>query len=100
MPVDPFADRLARVRHRFVSTLERRLHDAYAAIPKLADAAPAAGEAVEEVYRTMHGMVGIGPTVGFPQTGRAAREVEDVLRSPRQAARGLGDRKIPPSLKQ
>lgn len=89
MPVDPFADRLARVRHRFVSTLESKLDDAYAAIPKLADAAPAAGEAVAEIYRCVHGMVGIGPTVGFPQTGLAARDVEDVLRLPRQAARGL-----------
>lgn len=89
MPVDPFADRLARVRHRFVSTLEGKLDEAYAALPKLSDGAPAAAEAVAEIYRSMHGMVGIGPTVGFPETGHAAQDVEDILRPPQHAGRGL-----------
>jgi chemotaxis protein histidine kinase CheA len=89
MSVDAFADRLGRVRHRFVTTLESKIDDAYAAIAKTADATPAASAAVGETYRTLHGIVGIGPTVGFPATGRAAREAEDVLRAPYQQQRGL-----------
>jgi hypothetical protein len=89
MTVDPFTDRLAKVRHRFVSTLEGKIEDAYAAAPKLSGAASAASITVAEAYRCMHSIVGIGPTVGFPSTGRAAREVEDVLRSPHRDRRGL-----------
>ena len=88
MTVDAFADRLARVRQRFVSTLECKIDDVYKAIPKLTAGAPAAA-AVDEAYRCMHGLVGVGPTVGFPDTGRAARAVEDVLRVPQHEQRGL-----------
>jgi chemotaxis protein histidine kinase CheA len=90
MTMDLFTDRLARVRHRFVSTLEGKLGNAYAAIPALASDAPA----VAETYRCMHGIVGIGPAVGFPATGRAAHEVEAVLRLPQQAKRGLTEQAI------
>ena len=89
MTVDPFAERLARVRHRFVSNLQGRIDETCAAIPKLAADAPEAAPAVAEAYLCVHGIVGVGPTVGFPATGRAAREVEDVLRSPYNTKRGL-----------
>ena len=94
MTIDPYTDRLARVRHRFVSTLEGKIDNAYAAIPTLSGALPTAPPAVAEAYRTMHGIVGIGPTVGFPATGRAAHAVEDVLRGPQQQKRGLNDEEI------
>jgi chemotaxis protein histidine kinase CheA len=87
--IDAFAERLARVRHRFVSSLAGKIDDACAAIATLSDIAPAPAAAVGEAYRTMHGMVGIGPTVGFPATGRAARSVEDILRAPYHEGRGL-----------
>jgi len=89
MTMDPFADRLARVRHRFVSTLAGKIDDTYAALPNLSQIAPAASAAVSEAYSRMHGLVGIGPAVGFPGTGRAAHDVEDVLRSPYRDGRGL-----------
>jgi chemotaxis protein histidine kinase CheA len=91
MSADPFADRLARVRHRFVSTLAAKIDDAEAAMPALRPTAPMAAAAVGEGYRVMHGIVGIGPTVGFPDTGRAARAVEDVLRPAYQSGRELTD---------
>jgi hypothetical protein len=94
MTVDPFTDRLERVRHRFVSTLEGKIEDAYAAIPQLADGLPTAVAAAAELYRCMHGIVGISPTVGFPATGGAARGVENVLRPPQRDKRGLSDREI------
>ena len=94
MTLDPYSDRLARVRHRFVSTLEGKIEDAYAAIPKLSDALRGAASVVDAGYRCMHGIVGIGSTVGFPATGLAAHGVEDVLRSPQRDKRGLTDDEV------
>jgi len=96
MTDDIFADRVAKVRQRFVATLEAKIDETSASLPKLggfaADAAAAA--AVAEAYRAMHAIVGIGRTVGFPDTGRAAHDVEDVLRPPYHAGRGLSDDEI------
>jgi hypothetical protein len=89
MSVDPFAARLARVRQRFVSALESKITDTYAAVPNLAGDSSDTVEAVAETYRRIHGIVGIGPTVGFAGTGRAARHLEDILMEPHQAERGL-----------
>ena len=86
---DPFAERLARVRGRFVSSLEGKIGETCAAMPKLSAALPEAAAAVAEAYRCMHGIVGIGRSVGYPAIGQAARAVEDVLRSPYQSRRGL-----------
>jgi len=89
MSVSTYRDRLDRVRFRFVSTLESKIDDAYAALSSLAAVTPSAAMSVEETYRSIHGVVGIGPTVGFPSTSNAARAVEQVLRGPYQTQRGL-----------
>lgn len=89
MTVDPFTERLARVRHRFVSTLEGKIEQTRASIPVLAATVPDAASAVAEAYRCIHGIVGVGSIVGFPNTGQAARGVEDVLRPPYRSRRGL-----------
>jgi chemotaxis protein histidine kinase CheA len=89
MSSDPFADRVAAVRQRFVSTLEAKIDGTGAALPHLSGAEPEAAEVVAEAYRCMHGIVGIGRTVGFPAIGDAAHAVEDVLRLPYRASRGL-----------
>ncbi len=96
MTDDIFADRVAKVRLRFVATLEAKIEETSAALPKLGGGALAdtAVAAVAEAYRAMHAIVGIGRTVGFPDTGRAAHEVEDVLRPPYHAGRGLSDDEI------
>lgn len=94
MTVDVFADRLARVRRRFVSTLQGRIDDTSALLPKLGGAAWSAAAAVGEAYRCMHSIVGVGPTVGFPATGRAAHDVEDVLRPAQRDRRGLSEAEI------
>jgi len=94
MTVDPFTDRLARVQHRFVSTLAGKIDGAYAAIPQLTDGVPTAVAAAAELYRCMHGIVGISPTVGFPATGRAARNIENVLLPPHRDKRGLSAQEI------
>lgn len=89
MTVDPFTDRLDRVRLRFAAALAGKIEDTCAALPRLSGAAPAAAIAVAEAYRCVHGIVGVGPTVGFPVSGKAAHDVEDVLRRPQQERRGL-----------
>lgn len=94
MTVDPFAERLARVRQRFVSTLEGKIANSFAAMANLSADAPAGSATVAEAYRTMHGIVGIGPTVGFPSTGRAARDVENVLLPSYRDRRGLTSEEV------
>ncbi len=94
MAADPFMDRLARVRDRFATTLTGKIDETRAAIPQLSYAFPSAAAAVADAYRCVHGMVGVGPTVGFPATGNAARDVENVLRTAQQERRGLTDHEI------
>ena len=89
IPANNFDRRLGRVRARFVSTLDSKINDAYAALAHLSEVAPAATETVGETYRIIHSVVGVGPSVGFPSTGRAARGVEDVLREALHTRRGL-----------
>lgn len=89
MIVDPYMDRLARVRIRFATTLAGKIDKTCAAIPRLSNSASSAAAAVAEAYRCVHGIVGVGPTVGFPASGTVAHDVEDILRGPQQERRGL-----------
>lgn len=89
MLVDEFTERLAKVRQRFTSTLTGKIEQFYVALAALSGDDASAASAVEETYRRLHGICGIGPTVGFKATGQAAREAEAVLLFPRQAKRGL-----------
>jgi len=91
MSDDLFADRVAKVRQRFMSTLEAKIDETSAALPNLGGVVPPGGAAaaVAEAYLRIHGIIGIGRTVGFPAIGRAAHDVEDVLRVPYQSGRGL-----------
>jgi chemotaxis protein histidine kinase CheA len=84
MAVDPFIERLGRVRERFVSALEGKIEDTYSALSDLS----------EETYRRIHGIVGIGPTVGFAATGRAARALETILLRPHEEERALTTQEI------
>jgi hypothetical protein len=90
MVVDPFAERLARVRQRFISTLESKIEHSYADLPKLSGEGRDAIDTLGEAYRRMHDIAGVGPTIGFVATGRAAKTVENILLGPYRATRGLG----------
>ena len=94
MAVDVFTERLAKVRSRFVATLEGKIEDTYRSLPDLSGQGHAQAQLVEETYRRIHSMVGIGPTVGFGATGRAAREVENVLLPASNAKRGLTEQEM------
>ena len=89
MAADLFAERLARVRQRFVSTLASKIEDTYAALPKLSGEGGDVTDTLEETYRRIHGIVGVGPSVGFVATGKAAKTVENVLLAPYRSTRGL-----------
>ena len=89
MSVDQFTERLAKVRHRFASTLESKIKDTYIALPKLSGDGDDLVEVLEETYRRIHSIAGIGKAVGFSATGRAAHNVESVLMPAHSAKRGL-----------
>lgn len=89
MSGDHFSDRLAAVRLRFASSLPEKIAATYAAIPTLTGDQSGAIAAVAESYRRIHGICGVGASVGFVSTGLAAREVEAVLLAPFRAGRAL-----------
>jgi chemotaxis protein histidine kinase CheA len=86
---DEFAERLAKVRQRFVSSLPSKIDETYAALPHLAGDDVTVVPTVSETYRRIHGISGIGLTVGFIKTGQAARDLETVLLAPYRERRGL-----------
>jgi chemotaxis protein histidine kinase CheA len=91
---DEFAERLAKVRQRFVSSLPTKIDETYAALPHLAGDDVAVVPTVSETYRRIHGISGIGLTVGFTKTGQAARDLETVLLPPYRERRGLAAKEL------
>jgi hypothetical protein len=89
MSTDQFADRMAAIRARFAAKLTAKIEETNAALPSLAGADGDVIEAVAATYRRIHDLCGVGPTVGFLETGRAARNLDAVLIGPFRAARGL-----------
>jgi chemotaxis protein histidine kinase CheA len=79
MTADIFAERLAKIRNRFVAALPSKIEESDAALSLVSGDGPASVEAVAETYRRLHGIAGTGPTIGFAATGVAAREAESVL---------------------
>ena len=89
MQPDAFHDRLDAVRRRFASSLEYKIKDTLAELPNLTGDGEAVVDAVAVSYRRIHGICGVGAAVGFAVTGRAAKDVEDVLIDAFRARRGL-----------
>jgi hypothetical protein len=86
---DHFNDRLDVVRKRFASSLEAKISDTFADLPKFPDGSASSAEAVANAYRRIHGICGVGRVVGFPTTGLAAKDVENVLIGAYRGQRGL-----------
>jgi hypothetical protein len=89
MQQDPFTERLAKVRRRFASTLESKISDSFAALPQLSSNEPAAIATLGDAYQRLHQICGVGPTIGFVATGKAARNAEDILLTPFKSKRCL-----------
>jgi hypothetical protein len=79
MHADQFETRLAIVRHRFATTLESKITDAVVSADHMSRSGDGVIKHVSESYRQLHGICGIGPTVGFTATGEAAHAAEVTL---------------------
>jgi hypothetical protein len=90
--IEPFEQRLSRVRHRFASTLEGKINDVFLELPLLTSENDIL--AIEVIYSRIHGICGVGPSVGFVQTGRVAREAESVLLEAYHTHRSLTDSEL------
>lgn len=94
MEVDEFAERIARIRKRFATTLNSKVDDSFACLPRLANQDADAIETIVVVHRKLHEMCGIAPSLGFAATGQAARAAEAVLREPAKTKRALTEQEI------
>jgi len=94
MTADDFAERLALVRKRFAGKLPARLDDIDASLPLLTGASSEVGRSVYSTHRKVHDLCGIGPTLGFHSTGKAARTCERILLQPSRDQRGLTEQEL------
>ncbi|MEX0752041.1 MAG: hypothetical protein WD073_03850 [Xanthobacteraceae bacterium] len=89
MQPDPFVERLAKIRQRFACTLAHKIDGAQEALPRLSGGDAAAVTLVADTYQQIHSISGVGATVGFAATGRAARGAEEFLVSAYREKRAL-----------
>lgn len=94
MAADEFAERLELVRKRFAARLPDRLNDIDASLPLLTGAGGDIGKSVYATHRKVHDLCGIGPTLGFHSTGKAARTCERILLQPSRDQRGLTEQEL------
>ena len=79
MYADHFETRIAIVRHRFATALESKIEDVAGSADRMFRGDDKDLELISESYRRLHGICGVGPTVGFPATSTAARAAEEAL---------------------
>lgn len=89
MDESQFAERIAMIRARFAAKLADKIQETDAALPQAAGEGTDAADAVALAYRRFHDVCGIGPTIGFEATGRAARVLDAILVGPFRDHRGL-----------
>jgi hypothetical protein len=94
MHVDQFEMRLAIVRHRFATTLGSKIEDALISANQMSKGDAGVNKRIAESYRSLHGICGIGPTVGFCSTGEAAHFAEAALMPANRERRGLTEREV------
>jgi hypothetical protein len=88
MHADQFETRLARVRHRFATTLESKITNAVVSADQMSRSGDGIAKHVSDSYRLLHGICGIGPTVGFTATSEAAHAAEVALMPAHHESRG------------
>ncbi|MGZ5898011.1 MAG: hypothetical protein ACXWJ6_17370 [Xanthobacteraceae bacterium] len=88
MHTDQFETRLARVRHRFATTLESKITGAVVSADRMSRSGDGVTRHVSESYRLLHDICGIGPTAGFIATSEAARVAEVALMPAHDESRG------------
>jgi chemotaxis protein histidine kinase CheA len=91
MYADQFESRLAIVRHRFATTLESKITEVVVTTDRMSRSKDGA---INNLYRLLHNICGIGPTVGFATTGEAARAAEVALMQAYRERRGLTEAEV------
>ena len=94
MVEDDFAERLDGVRKRFAAKLIGRIDEIDAALPAMVGEGTEVAAAVYGAHRKVHDLCGIGPTLGFEATGKAARVCERILLQPSRGERGLNQQEM------
>jgi hypothetical protein len=84
-----FAARIDKVRARFALKLADKIQQTDTALALMTGDGNDAVAAVASAYRWVHDITGIGPTIGFEETGRQARSCAAILVNPFRAQRGL-----------
>ncbi len=94
MYADEFEVRVARVRHRFATTLENKIETTMVSAEHMSRDDSCVIEQVAESYRRLHSIGGVGATVGFAATGDAARAAEAALLPAYREQRGLTEGEV------
>ena len=94
MYADNFESRIAIVRHRFATALESKIEDVAVSADRMFRGDDKVSELISESYRRLHGICGVGPTVGFPATSTAARAAEEALINAYREKRGLSEQEF------
>jgi HPt (histidine-containing phosphotransfer) domain-containing protein len=85
-------DRITRVRQRFSAQIDARIDGIEAATP---DHGEVGLDVLAQAHREAHHLCGIGATLGFVETGRVARSIEQLLLAAVKSARKLTGDEIP-----
>jgi chemotaxis protein histidine kinase CheA len=94
MYADRFEVCIARVRHRFATTLENKIQTTMAAADHMTRNDGGAVQYVTNSYRNLHSIFGVGATVGFAATGDAAHDAEAALIRAYEEKRGLTEDEV------
>jgi chemotaxis protein histidine kinase CheA len=86
---DLFAERFAAVRARFAAKLDARIDEIESVVPRLG--LDGDHEALALAHRRAHDLCGVGPTMGYVVTGKAARSIEQLLLAAVKARRALDE---------
>ena len=89
---DVFAERFAVVRKRFAAKLDARIDEIESTVPKLG--CQGEFDALALAHRRAHDLCGVGPTMGYMVTGKAARSIERLLLAAVKSQRALSDDEI------
>jgi chemotaxis protein histidine kinase CheA len=94
MYTDQFEVRVARMRHRFATTLESKIETTMVSADRMSRGDGSVTKHVSDSYRHLHCIYGLGATVGFAATGQAAHVAEAALMQAYLEKRGLSEAEI------
>ncbi|CAN5414228.1 hypothetical protein BH11PSE4_BH11PSE4_25280 [soil metagenome] len=89
---DVFVDRMAALRQRFADQLAARIDGIETAMLPVGDDGL---EVLVQAHRDAHHLCGVGATLGFVETGKVARSIEQILLAALKTPRALSDDEVP-----